>query len=80
MGLGAQLLRFVLKLASKMADEVGCAGVVVDAKPGAVDVYAKFGFTPFEPLEGQSEARPRQTAMCLMMQDIKAAGEPARSR
>jgi len=32
MGLGGQLLRFVLKLASKLADEVGCAGVVVDAK------------------------------------------------
>jgi GNAT superfamily N-acetyltransferase len=36
-GLGTELLRFVLKLASRMADEVGCAGVVVDAKPGAVE-------------------------------------------
>jgi predicted N-acetyltransferase YhbS len=77
MGLGGQLLRFVLKLASKMADEGGCAGVVVDAKPGAVDFYAKYGFTPFEPLEGQSEARPRPTAMYLMMQEISAAAEPA---
>jgi GNAT superfamily N-acetyltransferase len=77
MGLGGQLLRFVLKLASKMADEVGCAGVVVDAKPGAVDFYAKYGFTPFEPLEGQSEARPRPMAMYLMMQEIRAAAEPA---
>jgi len=48
MGLGGQLLRFVLKLAAKMADEVGCAGVVVDAKPGGVAFYAKYGFTPFE--------------------------------
>jgi GNAT superfamily N-acetyltransferase len=77
MGLGGQLLRFVLKLASKMADEVGCAGVVVDAKPGVVDFYAKYGFTPFEPFEGQSEARPRPTAMYLMMQEIRAAAEPA---
>jgi predicted N-acetyltransferase YhbS len=77
MGLGGQLLRFVLKLALKMADEVGCAGVVVDAKPGAVDFYAKYGFTPFEPLEGQSEARPRPTAMWLSIQAIKAASEPA---
>src|SRR5437867_3498883 len=78
MGLGRLLLRFVLELAAKMADEFGCAGVVVDAKVDAVDFYAKYGFTPFEPLEGQSEARPRTTAMWLPIQAIKAAGEPAR--
>jgi predicted N-acetyltransferase YhbS len=77
MGLGSQMLRFVLKLAAKMADEVGCAAVVVEAKPGAVDFYAKYGFSPFELLEGQSDARPRPTAMYLMMQEIKAAAEPA---
>src|SRR4030042_1077393 len=33
-GLGGKLLRFVLELASTMADELGCAGIVVDAKPG----------------------------------------------
>lgn len=78
MGIGGQLLRFVLKVASKMADEVGCAAVIVDAKPGAVPCYEKYGFTPFEALEGQSDARPSPTAMYLMMQDIKAAGEPGR--
>jgi predicted N-acetyltransferase YhbS len=77
MGLGGQLLRVVLKLALKMADQVGCAGVVVDAKPGAVDFYAKYGFMPFEPLEGQSEARPRPTAMWLPIRAIQAASEPA---
>jgi GNAT superfamily N-acetyltransferase len=75
-GLGAQLLRFVNKLAAKMADDLGCAGVVVDAKPGAVEFYARYGFTPFEPLEGQSDARPRSTAMWLPIQAIKAASEP----
>jgi GNAT superfamily N-acetyltransferase len=74
MGLGVQLLRFVLKLAAKMADDLGCAGVVVDAKAGAVNSYAKYGFMPFEPVEGQSEARPRPTAMWLPT--IKAAGRP----
>lgn len=75
MGLGGQLLRFVLKLAAKMADDVGCAGVVVDAKPGAVDFYAKYGFAPFELLEGQSDAHPRPTSMWLPIQAIKAASE-----
>jgi GNAT superfamily N-acetyltransferase len=72
-GLGAQFLRFVLELAAKMADEVGCAGVVVDAKAGAVDFYKKYGFMPFEVIEGQSEARPRPTTMWLSMRAIKAA-------
>jgi len=76
-GLGAQLLRFVLKLAAKMAGEVGCAGVVVDAKTTAIEFYARYGFIPFEPLEGQSDARPRPTAMWLPIQAIKAADEPA---
>lgn len=76
-GIGGQLLRFVLALASRMTDEVGCGAVVVDAKPGAVEFYAKYGFTPFEPLEGQSDYRPQPTAMYLMMQDIKAAAESA---
>ena len=69
MGIGGQLLRFVLELARKMADEVGCGAVIVDAKPGAVDFYAKYGFAAFEPLEGQSDARPQPTAMYLVMQD-----------
>ena len=75
MGLGSQLLRFVLEVAAKVADDVGCAGVVVDAKPGAVDFYAKYGFTPFEALEGQAEARPRPTTMWLPIQAIKGAKE-----
>ena len=75
-GLGAHLLRFVLELAKQMADGFGCAGVVVDAKPGAVDFYARYGFTPFEPIEGQSEARPRPTAMWLPIHAIKRASVP----
>jgi GNAT superfamily N-acetyltransferase len=69
-GLGSQLLRFVLALAAKMADEVGCAGVVVDAKPAAITFYSKYGFTAFEVLEGQSDARPRPTTMWLPIQAI----------
>ena len=76
-GMGARLLRFVNKLAAKMADDVGCAGVVVDAKPTAVDFYARYGFTAFDPVEGHSEERPRPTAMWLPIQAIKAATEPA---
>jgi hypothetical protein len=75
--LDEQLLRFVLKLAAKIADEFGCAGVVVDAKPGAIDPYANYGFVRFEPLEGDSNARPRPTAMWLPIEAIKKASERA---
>ena len=72
-GLGKQLLRFACQLAGAMADDFGCAGVVVDAKPDAVAFYAKYGFVSFEALEGQSDARPRATPMFLAMHAIKSA-------
>jgi predicted N-acetyltransferase YhbS len=78
LGVGAQLLRFVLLLALEMADRVGCAGVVVDAKPGAVDFYAKYGFTAFDVIEGESDARPRPTPMWLPIAVVKRARNPKR--
>lgn len=76
-GLGTELLRFVCRLAAKMADEYGCVGVVVDAKPHAVKFYTKYGFISFDALEGRSEVRPRPTSMFLAMRAIKAAtGKP----
>src|SRR6266581_800921 len=52
-GLGTQLLRFVCRLAGKMADDYGCAGVIVDSKPEAVSFYAKYGFVSYDALEGR---------------------------
>ncbi len=98
-GLGGQLLRFVLQLASRMAGDFGCAGVVVDAKRGAgmdakrsagmdakrsagmdakrsaVEFYAKHGFISMEAVHGQSDARPRPTAMFLAMRAIREASD-----
>jgi GNAT superfamily N-acetyltransferase len=72
-GLGGRLLRFVLQLAARMADEYGCAGVVVDAKPGAVEFYARYGFASVEAVLGASAARPPPRPMFLAMRAIKAA-------
>src|SRR5262245_22642395 len=74
-GLGRQLLRFVLGLAAKMGEEYGCVGVAVDAKPEAVNFYAKYGFVPCEALEGRSDARPQPSVMFLAMRAIKGASE-----
>lgn len=72
-GLGAELLRFVLKLALGMANDYGCVGVVVDAKPDAVRFHAKYGFISVEAIEGQSDARPPPIPMFLSTRAIKAA-------
>lgn len=74
-GLGAQVLRFVLQLGMRMAGDFGCVGVVVDAKRGAVKFYAKHGFLALEAVHGQSEARPRPTAMFLSMRVIREASQ-----
>lgn len=72
-GLGLQLLRFVLRLALQMADDYGCVGVVVDAKPDAETFYAKYGFIAVETVEGRSDARPAPTPMFLSIRAIGAA-------
>jgi GNAT superfamily N-acetyltransferase len=74
-GLGRQLLRFVLQLAMRMAGDFGCAGVIVDAKRGAVEFYAQHGFIPLKAVHGQADARPRPTAMFLAMRAIRGASE-----
>lgn len=70
-GLGTQLLRFVIKLAASMANDYGCVGLLVDAKADAIKFYATYGFLVTEPLEGQSEVRPRETPMFLGMRAIR---------
>ena len=79
-GVGLSLLRFVLRLAIRMADEYGCVGVVVDAKPGAVPFYGKYGFKAVEAVEGQSDTRPVPTPMFLPIRAIRDADAVGRSR
>lgn len=81
-GLGLELLRFVLRLALQMADQYGCVGVVVDAKPDARAFYAKYGFIAVEAVEGQSDARPAPTPMFLSIRTIQTAvvGKSSKTR
>jgi GNAT superfamily N-acetyltransferase len=72
-GVDSQLLRHVFAIALELAERVGCFGVLVDAKPEAVEWYRKFGFEPLRVLEGESNARPRQTEMFLVTAEIQAA-------
>jgi GNAT superfamily N-acetyltransferase len=69
-GIGRALLRFVLRLAQRTAGELGCVGVVVDAKPEAVELYRKIGFQPVSPLEGALRDRPAPVPMFLPLSAI----------
>lgn len=73
-GLGAALLRYVLALALRQRDELGCVGIVVDAKPGAVAFYGPYGFTPMRVVEGESLVRPAATMMFLPIGSVPDTG------
>lgn len=79
-GVGRQLLRAVLALAGRMADDVGCVGVLVDAKPGAVAFYEKLGFLALEANAGQLGDRPEPLPMFLEMSQVGQGGPGARPR
>lgn len=72
-GLGRALLRYALELAERMRDELGCVGVLVDAKPDAVGFYADFGFTPVTALEGAARTIPAATPLYLPLGAIPGA-------
>jgi GNAT superfamily N-acetyltransferase len=69
-GVGRRLTRFVLYLAVRLADDFGCVGVLVDAKPGAVAFYRELGFLELEPVEGQVATRPTAASMLLPLAEI----------
>lgn len=69
-GIGKALLRFTLQLARRMAEEIGYVGVVVDAKHEAHAFYLRYGFEPFNVLEGVLLARPEPTPMFLPLSAI----------
>ena len=64
-GVGEMLLRTVILLAEEMAGRVGCVGVVVDAKAGAVAFYERYGFSALDMVKGQLEDRPEPLPMFL---------------
>ncbi len=62
-GVGTLLFRSVLGLARRLADSVGCVGLIVDSKPEAVSFYETLGFIRCEALAGELGDRPEPVPM-----------------
>lgn len=71
LGVGGALLRAVFAIAEQMANDVGCVGVVVDAKPDAVGFYEKLGFVPLQLVAGALGDRPQTTPMFIELQQTR---------
>lgn len=69
-GVGKALLRFSIELAEKMRDELGCVGLVVDAKPAAIAFYRPYGFVEIGLTEGGAALVPRPTAMFVALSSV----------
>lgn len=76
LGIGKALVRHVLRLALAQRDQVGCVGVVTDAKPDAVAFYGGLGFSRLDGVrEGTLHGDP--TPMFLDIATIAAAVDAA---
>ena len=72
-GVGGQLLGSVFELALKMTNDYGCAGIVADAKPDAVEFYRKYGFREKTAIAGDLRGQPRPIAMLLPTGTLRKA-------
>jgi ribosomal protein S18 acetylase RimI-like enzyme len=75
-GVGSELLRAVFVLAHRMAGDVGCVGVVVDAKREALAFYEKLGFIALGVESGHLGDRPEPSPMFLELGAIPKLADP----
>jgi len=69
-GVGSALLRAIFALAHQLAADFGCIGVVVDAKPAAIDFDERLGFVRLEVDAGHLGERPEPTPMFVALDAI----------
>ena len=72
-GVGRRLLRFAFSLALSLRSDLGCIGVVVDAKDEAKTFYEKLGFEPLQLSEGLLGDRPAPTPYFLPIESIESS-------
>ncbi len=72
-GIGTRLLRFVLRLTLRMAEDYGCVGLVIDAKSESVGFYSQIGFIRLATVAGHSPTRTESVPLFLSTRAIQAA-------
>ena len=65
----------MLELALNLRDQVGCTGVVVDAKPDSLNFYSLLGFSRIAAITGMLDDRPEPVPMWLPIQLIARAAQ-----
>ena len=65
MGIGSQILKFVLQLTLSQKEQFGCFGLLVDAKEESMDFYRQYGFESIEVKAGALDIRPYAKSMFL---------------
>lgn len=75
-GIGSQLLVTVFELAHELSRTVGCSGIVVDAKAGALSFYTALGFQMMDVRAGELEERPVPTPMYLHLSAVPRLHTP----
>ena len=63
----------MLELALQLRDQVGCVGVVVDAKPQALGFYVRYGFEAINVVSGTLGDRPEPTPLFLPIHVVAKA-------
>lgn len=69
-GIGLVLLRAVFVIAHRLESDVGCVGIVVDAKSQAVSFYERYGFVTLDVEAGNLGDRPEPMVMFLPLNAI----------
>lgn len=77
-GVGSLLMRHCIELAERMMDELGCVGLVVDARADALPFYMRLGFQPLALVEGASPQRPAPTPVFLPLGAVPRRKGPPR--
>ena len=58
-------MRFGIELAERIRDELGCVGLLVDAKPQVESFYEQLGFVRVSLIEGAARIVPAPIPMYL---------------
>jgi len=67
---GEKLLKMTFEMAKKMSSDIGCVGVVVDAKAEAKTYYERYGFSEIPVEKGKLFTHPQTIMMFLSIKEI----------